>query len=454
MNQKLPNYHRMKKHLILLFLTIYTSGLGAQEIPPSFTLVEAVEWGMDYNRTLQSASIELQKAHKEKWRTISIGFPQINANFNYQNNIEQPVSLIPAEFFGGNKGEFSEIIFGTEQTAMGSLELSQLLFDGTYVVGVQGIRHYIETAENVLEKTQLEVKKAIMTSYINVLVAKKSLAVLENNAAALNKNIEEAHQLYRNGFTEEESVEQLQLTLADLNAQVRFAEKAALLADNVLKLLLGIDIQENPALSESLEEITARYLLGNNESNDYANNIDIRLAENNVTQETFLYRLEKAKGLPSFSAFLNGSYMGNSNEFTFTDKDQKWFGAAAFGLRLRVPIFSSLGRSAGSQKAKLSLLQAETQLIEIKSQVFVDWQNAQNKVALARENYSTALERLALAERIEQKNNIKFFEGLSSNFELRQAQLQLYQAQQNHIQSMRQVILDKINLDTITNNEQ
>lgn len=454
MNQKLPNYHRMKKHLILLFLTIYTSGLGAQEIPPSFTLAEAVEWGMNYNRTLQRASIELQKAHKEKWRTISIGFPQINANFNYQNNIEQPVSLIPAEFFGGNKGEFSEIVFGTEQTAMGSLELSQLLFDGTYVVGVQGIRHYIETAENVLEKTQLEVKKAIITSYINVLVAKKSLTVLENNAAALNKNIEEAHQLYRNGFTEEESVEQLQLTLADLNAQVRFAEKAALLADNVLKLLLGIDIQENPALSESLEEITARYLLGNNESNDYANNIDIRLAENNVTQETFLYRLEKAKGLPSFSAFLNGSYMGNSNEFTFTDKDQKWFGAAAFGLRLRVPIFSSLGRSAGSQKAKLSLLQAETQLIEIKSQVFVDWQNAQNKVALARENYATALERLALAERIEQKNNIKFFEGLSSNFELRQAQLQLYQAQQNHIQSMRQVILDKINLDTITNNEQ
>ena len=454
MNQKLPNYHRMKKHLIFLLLTIYTSGLGAQEIPPSFTLAEAVEWGMNYNRTLQRASIELQKAHKEKWRTISIGFPQINANFNYQNNIEQPVSLIPAEFFGGNKGEFSEIVFGTEQTAMGSVELSQLLFDGTYVVGIQGIRHYIETAENVLEKTQLEVKKAIITSYINVLVAKKSLTVLENNAAALNKNIEEAHQLYRNGFTEEESVEQLQLTLADLNAQVRFAEKAALLADNVLKLLLGIDIQENPALSESLKEITARYLLGNNESNDYANNIDIRLAENNVTQETFLYRLEKAKGLPSFSAFLNGSYMGNSNEFTFTDKDQKWFGAAAFGLRLRVPIFSSLGRSAGSQKAKLSLLQAETQLIEIKSQVFVDWQNAQNKVALARENYATALERLALAERIEQKNNIKFFEGLSSNFELRQAQLQLYQAQQNHIQSMRQVILDKINLDTITNNEQ
>ncbi len=454
MNKKLHNYQRMKKHLLLLLLTVCSTSLGAQEIPTSFSLQEAVEWGMNYNRTLQRASIELQKAHKEKWRTISIGFPQINANMMYQNFIEQPVSLIPAQFFGGNEGEFSEITFGTQQTAMGSVELSQLLFDGTYVIGVQGIRHYIETAENVLEKTQLEIKKAVITSYINVLVARKSLQVLEDNALALNKNIEEVHQLYRNGFAEEESVEQLRLTLADLNAQIRFAEKGVLLADNVFKLLLGIDIIENPALSESLEEITMRYLLGGDNTKDYANNIDIRLAQNNVTQETFLYRLEKAKGLPSFTAFLNGSYMGNSNEFTFTDRDQKWFGSASFGLRLRIPVFSSFGRAAGSQKAKLSLLQAETELIEVKSQVFVAWQNAKNKVSLAKENLATSRERLALAERIADKNNTKFFEGLNSSFELRQAQLQLYQAQQNHIQSMKQLIVEKTHLDILINNAQ
>ena len=100
------------------------------------------------------------------------------------------------------------------------------------------------------------------------------------------------------------------------------------------------------------------------------------------------------------------------------------------------------------------MLQAETQLIETKAQVFVEWQNAQNNYALARENYSSSQDNLALATRIEQKNTTKFFEGLVGSFELRQAQLQLYQAQQNLIQSMRQVILDKINLDTITNNAQ
>lgn len=445
----------MKKNLFLtcIMCALFTIG-KAQDIPASFSLEEAVEWGVEYNRTLKRASLEYQKAHKEKWKTISIGFPQINANLNYQNNIEQPVSLIPAQFFGGNQGEFAEVVFGTKQTAMGMVELTQLLFDGTYIVGVQGIRHYIETAANVLEKTSLEVKKAVATSYTNVLVAQENVAILTKNADALSKNIQETQALFDNGFVEEETVEQLQLTLSSLNIQINYAKKSVVLAENVLMLLLGIEITDSPTLSEDLATLTTRHLLTEDTATDYSNNIDIRLAENNVTSESLLYRLERAKGLPSFSAFLNGMYMGNSNDFTFTEKSQKWFGSSAFGLRVRVPIFSSLGRTAGSQKAKLSLLQAETQLIETKAQVFVEWQNAQNNFVLAKENYASSQDNVALAERIEQKNTTKFFEGLVGSFELRQAQLQLYQAQQNLIQSMRQVILDKINLDTITNNEQ
>ena len=444
----------MKKSLCIACLLLLPFSGIAQDIPATFSLQEAIDWGMEYNRTLKRASLEYQKAHKQKWKTISIGFPQINANLQYQNNIEQPVSLIPAQFFGGQEGVFAEVVFGTKQTAMGMVELNQLLFDGTYVVGVQGIRHYIQTAANVLEKTQLEVKKAVVASYINVLVAQESVNILNKNAAALQKNLSETQALMKNGFVEEESVEQLRLTLSSLKIQINYAEKSVILAENVLKLLLGIEIEENPSLSDSLDSLVAKELLEENDASDYSNNIDIRLAENNVTSESLLYRLERAKALPSFSAFLNGMYMGNSDTFTFTESSQKWFGSSAFGLRVRVPIFSSLGRTASSQKAKLSLMQAETQLIETKAKIFVDWQNALNNFSLAKQNYQTAQDNVALAERIERKNTTKFFEGLVGSFELRQAQVQLYQAQQNLLQSMRQVILDKTNLETITNNAQ
>ena len=305
-----------------------------------------------------------------------------------------------------------------------------------------------------MEKTQIEVKKAIVTSYVNALVARESLAVLKKNAHALEKNIEEAHQLYKNGFTEEETVEQLRLTLSSLNSQIRYLSKSTDLANNVFKLLLGIELTENFDFSNSLEELATLHLLEEDPTASYENNIDIRLAENELTSEGFLYRLERAKGLPSFSAFLNGSYMGNNDEFDFTNSSQKWFGSSAFGFKLRVPIFSSFGRMASAQKAKLSVLQAETKLIEVKAQIYVDWQNALNNYALAKEEHATALENLSLAERIEKKNTTKFFEGLSGSFDLRQAQLQLYQAQQNAIQGMRNVILEKTILDTIINNVQ
>ena len=444
----------MKRKLFITYFIVAAFYTKAQDIPETFTLQEAIDWGMEYNRTLQSASMEYQKAHKEKWKTISIGFPQINANLQYQNNIEQPVSLIPAQFFGGNEGEFAEVVFGTKQTATGMVELNQLLFDGTYVVGVQGIRHYIETAANVLEKNRLEIKKAIITAYVNVQVAHENLKILNKNIAALENNLRETQALLNNGFVEEESVEQLRLTLSSLKIQINYTNKTVALVENVLNLLLGIDISKKIKLTETLEILVTKEILEDKSTDDYSNNIDIRLAENNVTSESLLYRLERAKALPSFSAFINGMYMGNSDTFTFTQSNQKWFGSSAFGLRVRVPIFSSLGRTASSQKAKLSLLQAETQLIETKAKVYVEWQNAKNNYSLAIDNFQTAKENVALAERIERKNTTKFFEGLTGSFELRQAQVQLYQAQQNLVQSMRQLILDKTTLETITNNAQ
>ena len=70
-----------------------------------------------------------------------------------------PISLVPAEFFGGNPGEFAEISFGTEQIANASIKLEQLIFDGTYIIGLQGIKIYTEVAENIKKKKNSTNKK-------------------------------------------------------------------------------------------------------------------------------------------------------------------------------------------------------------------------------------------------------------------------------------------------------
>lgn len=441
-----------KTALLLLFAMSYFTS-QAQTLPDAVSLEEAIAFGEQNNRTVKKASMEVQKAYKEKWSTIAIGLPQISATANYQNFVELPTSLIPAQFFGGKEGEFAEVQFGTPQTMDAGVTLQQLVFDGSYIVGLQASNIFLTISKNVLEKTLLEVRKSIVNTYSTVLLVRENISFLEKNKTNLNKNLEELNQLFRNGFEEEESVEQLRLTLSSIETQLRYAKNLERISLDMLKLLMGFPTQSPLLLSDTLEALTNESLFNTsapeNINLDY--NIDVKIAQNNLLSENLLYKYERSKNLPRLSAFLNGNYTGNSQSFTFTQGDQKWFGAALFGVNLQVPLFSSLKNRAISQKAKIAVSQAETELTETKERISIEIQAAENDYKLAVENYFTNKENLELATRIEQKNQTKYFEGVASSFELREAQLQLYSAQNNYIKSIQEVIQKKLSLETLLN---
>jgi outer membrane protein TolC len=443
----------------ILFALSFFLGLQsvfAQTLPDSVSLEEALAFGEQNNRTIQNANLEVQKAYKQKWSTIAIGLPQISANANYQNFIELPTSLIPAQFFGGNEGDFAEVQFGTPQTMDAGVTVQQLIFDGSYLVGLEASRVFLAISENILEKTQLEIRKNIVNTYSSVLLARENIQFLENNHKNLTNTLEELNQLFRNGFEEEESVEQLRLTLSGVETQLRYAKNLERITLNMLKLLIGFPTQSPLLLSDTLEKLTDASLFSLQISEDISlsNNVDIKMAENNLLSETLLYKYERSKSLPRLSAFLNGNYTGNSETFSFTQSNQKWFGAALFGINLQVPIFSSLQRSANSQKAKIAVSQAEKSLTETQERITIEVQAAENEYQLAVENYFTSKENLALAKRIEEKNQTKYFEGVASSFELREAQLQLYSAQNNYIKAIQNVIQKKLALETLLNTPQ
>lgn len=442
----------MKIHLFL-FLTLLFGSTQAQELPESLTLEEAIAFGLTHNRSIINADREIQKAKKEKWKTIATGLPQISSEVNYQNFLEMPVSLVPAEFFGGNPGEFSELTFGTEQNMIGSLKMEQLIFDGSYLVGLQATKVYLAISENLFEKTNLEVKKMVTNLYSNALLAKYNILFLEKNRASLENNFQEIHQLFRNGFEEEESVEQIQLSLAQANSRLKYAQNLLKIQQDMLKFVIGYPIESPLKLTDELDDIFNEELyfqtLPNTDNID--NNIDIRIADNTLKSEALKLKLEKSKALPKVNAFINRTYTGNSNEFTFTDGDQKWYGSSLLGLNVQIPIFSSLGRSANTQKAKISLDQAKTQLEETQSKIRIEVNASLNEYQLSIDNYYTEKENLRLAESIEQKNQTKYFEGMVQTFELRMSQLQLYTAQNNFVSAIQKVISNKIELETLLN---
>lgn len=221
----------------------------------------------------------------------------------------------------------------------------------------------------------------------------------------------------------------------------------------MLNINLGLDINNITLLSDNLETLTAQNIdLGLvNNSFSIENTIDYQIAVNDKTSKELLVKLEKSKALPTLSTFLSGGYLSYSDNFDFLDSNQKYFGYGLFGLNLKIPLFSSGLRSASTQRAKINLEKANEDLTETEQRIKLQIASAKSDYQFSVEDYSNKKENLNLAERIEQKNQTKFFEGIASSFELRQAQIQLYSAQQEFLQAMLDVINNKAALETILN---
>lgn len=442
----------IKKIVLLLFLITAVSAI-AQEQKNTFSLQEAIDYALENNRTAKNAARDIEAAKHQKWETTATGLPQISASVDYQNFLKQQVSLIPAEFFGGNPGEFAEVTFGTKQNMNATAMLKQKLFDGSYLVGLQSAKVFLDISNNAKIKTDLEVRKAVINAYGNVLLAEESVIILERNKSVLQKNLEDLTKIYENGFEEEESVEQLQITLHSVESTLKNTTRLKDLAYQMLNIVLGIEINNPTVLTDNLEHLTqmnmALSLLDADENIE--NTIDYQIAENDKTSKELLLKLEKSKALPTLDAFINGGYSAFGDNFNFADKDQKWFGSSLFGVSLNIPLFSSLGRSAATQRAKINLDKSKDDLIEIEQQLELQIASAKSNYQFAIEDYDNKKRNLKLAERIEAKNQTKFFEGIASSFDLRQAQLQLYTAQQDYLQAMLDVITQKAELETVLN---
>ncbi len=438
------------KHLFIL-IVVFVSAFAKAQTPKSFTLEEAVTYALDSNYTAINARRDIAKAIKQKWETTATGLPQINGVFDYNYQIKQPTQLIPAEFSGGPPGTFVPVVFGTQQNATATATLSQLIFDGSYLVGLQAAKTFLEFSENSNEKTQLEVRKGVINAYGSVLLTQESIKILDSNIETLRENLRETRAIFENGFAEEEDVEQLQITLLSLENQRSNTVRMERIAKQMFNLALGLDINMPVLLTQQLDFL-ARPALGLlNDSVNMEQNVDFKIATNLTEQRELELKLEKSKALPRLSGFINLGTFAGRNEFNFFDTGEKWFPSSITGFTLNVPIFSSGMRNARTARAKIALEQSLTQKEETEQQILLGYSRAKSDHELAIDNYNTAQKNIALAERIENKNQIKFKEGISTSFDLRQAQTQLYTVQQELIQSMLQIITTKAELETILN---
>ena len=436
----------MKKWIIGLALLVFSVQLHAQQ---ALSIDEAWQYAVDHNVNVQKAKIDRTIADQKVKETIGIGLPQISAQGQYNYFLNIPVQLLPAAFLGGEEGTYIPVQFGQKQSVSGGITMQQLLFNGSYLVGLQSAKAYKETAALAEEKTEITVKEAILLTYTGILVTDENLKTLEENRKVAEKSLFDTEQTYKVGLIELQNVEQQQYSYKSIltNQQNFIRTREKLL--NTLKYLMGYPLKENLVLTTQLQDLITKNeaLVAVEENPDVSNHIDFRLSQNALRLKNLLLRLQKSKYLPTLAAAASTTYNGNADDFNFLNSNQQYFNTSVIAIQLDIPIFSGFQRKWQTEQAKLEVKKAELDLNEternIQNEAFsasIDYENAYN-------SYKNAQELVALSSSIFKKQQIKFQEGLGTSLELQQAETQLYQSQNQYYEAALNLIQTKTKLD-------
>jgi len=445
----------MKRVVIAFILLSIGTGAWAQT-GQQFSLKQAQEYALTNNYDLINTKADLLSAEEQVKETRAIGLPQVNGSVDFQNFLKIPTTLIPAGALGDPNAPadaFIPVQFGTNYNTTASLSANQLIFDGSYIVGLRAIKEVRNLNLQNVERTELEVKDAVTNAYHTALVATENREVLEKVLVTMEDLLAETKAIFENGLAEAMDVDQMSLNVTNMRNSVNMAKRQEVVTKQLLKYQMGMDVDAAIELSDDLDALvntTPTVGLLEKEFNA-SEHPDYKLLETQESLMVLSMQNERADYLPSLGAFFSHQQSNMGNDLALFDSDQ-WFPTTLWGLNLNVPIFSSGMRSSQVARAQIEVEKANTQLSQVENALKMQANVARSNYQSAMEVYQTEKDNLALAQRIQDRTLIKYQEGLASSFELSQAQSQYLSTEGNYVKSLLDLLSAKAALDKVYNN--
>ena len=433
--------NKFKTYFLALVVSLLNLGANAQETPAAFSLEEAQQYAMKNSYVLKNTDLDIQKAQKKVWETITMGLPQVSGTANYNSFLNLPVSLIPGEFFGEEKGTYVPVKFGQDYSSDFGFTVSQLVFDGSYIVGVGSSKLYLNLAKQANEKAQVDIRDAVAQAYYLVLISMENKAVMEENLANTKKLLSETQAYFENGFREEQDVDQMTLMVKKAENEILKAKREISISKTVLKYAMGFDLEQEVKLSDELNYFLDPLMVKKESDKfDITNHIDYKLSVSNYMASQKLLNLEKVTFLPSVSAFYSYTKTAYGNSANLFKSSVSWFPSSLVGLKINLPIFTSGQRISKVRQAQFELEKADNQRRLTETTLQKDYLTARSELETAMERFDNDKESKELSVRILDKSKIKFKNGITSSTELSQIETQYIQSHGAYIGSVLQLL--------------
>lgn len=430
---------------------------------PGLSSEECVAYALKNNAQVKNALLAIQIQQQTNKELTATAYPHVGASVssNYFPNVATQVfpNFIAMATYGvlaqegvrdgnGNKivmpADFGYVQaqFGTKYNSSVGADFTQLLFDGQVFVGLQARSTVLRMMERSAEVTAESIKANVLKVYYQLLAGRKQLDALDANIELLNKLAHNTGELIKNGFAEKLDLDKVNVTLTNLKTERTKIGNQLELGLQGLKLLMGMPVQEELFLSETLDEknLDLTVLEGAYNLSDRKEIQQIELARKLGEYNVKRYQLAK---LPSLAMFGQVGSTAQQNSYKPFDQAQKWFPSSLIGLKLSVTVFDGFARNARIQKARYELKQTENSLEQFK--MVVD-----NEVAQSKSRYETSLMTLAnqkknaaLAQQVYNITVKKYESGLGSNLEVTNAQTDYRVAQSNYFGALYDAIQSK-----------
>ncbi len=442
------------KKIAFGLLAVFTASGVMAQTQTSFSLSEAEEFGVNNNEQVKNALLDIESAKKKVWETTAIGLPQINAEGQFQQLLDIPVSVVDASLFNpmAPPGEVLEFRMGQEFSTSLTFSASQLIFDGSYIVGLQFSKFFQKMSATAADNTKQEVRAMVREAYYNVLVANENVTLMDSILLS-TKSLWEKTAIYaENGVIPQEDADQVEIAYNRVKASKANAERQSSVALNLLKLQMGYSFDEplevTATLQEVLDEMQGKSpLLADSE---IKNNKNYVMLEQQGQLDEYSLKNEKAAYLPSVGAFFTHSQNAYRNEFDFF-QDKAWYPTTIWGVSMKIPITSSGQKIMRVQQAEIKIEQDQNDLQNLEKslqfqelQLKTSYQSAVEMVELEKSNVD-------LAQRIYQRAVLRNETGVVSPLEVTQLQNQLLQAQGNYIMAIMEMLSVKVQLDKLYN---
>ncbi|MGB3779278.1 MAG: TolC family protein [Tunicatimonas sp.] len=435
--------------------TVQAQSVDTVDTSQPMNLEECLAYAFANNANVDNAELERKIADRDVSVTKTQGFPQINANVGYTNNfIIQTTLLEPGGPFGNGGAPGSppseepiEFPFGIANQALANVTVEQLIFDGSYFIGLKAARVYTNLARKSLEQTKVVTAEQVTKAYYTALVNQERQTLLNSNYQRLDTLLRETKLMFENGFAEKIDVGRIQVQFNNANTERKQNERLTEVSYLLLKFQMGMPIDQDIALADKISGIDFNFEQAAESNFSYADRTEYAQVLINQNLSKLDLQNNRIQYLPKLTASASYGYNSGASQFAdLTNFGDRWFDYGNWGLNLNIPIFDGLRKHHTIQKNKLQLQQLENQAGFLKNQIDLEIVQARVNLQNNLETLEVQQENLELAEEVFEVTKIKYQAGVGSNLEVTEAQNALQSAETNYYNALYSALIARVDL--------